>query len=87
MITEITLGGFQAVVKALLFLIPDIPSMPAPIQSSMDFIIGLITDMVGIVAYIYTPTVFVFIFVFLLAILGFDFIYKFVLWILHKVKG
>lgn len=87
MITEFILAGFQTVVQILLFLIPNIPSMPTGIADAMDMVVGMITSTVGVISYIYTPVVFIFIFTAVLAILGFDFIYKFVLWVLHKVKG
>lgn len=87
MITEFILSGFQTIVNILLFLIPNIPAMPAGIESALAYVSTAIQQMVGVIAYIYTPVVFVFIFTVILAILGFDFIYKFVLWVLHKVKG
>lgn len=87
MLVEFILGGFQTVVQILLFLIPNIPAMPTPIEEGLAYVSTVIQQMVGVIAYIYTPLVFVFIFTAILAILGFDFIYKFVLWVLHKVKG
>jgi len=87
MITEFILAGFQTVVQILLFLLPSIPQMPGGIQAAMDMIRGLIADTVGLIAYIYTPPVLVFVFTFIVAILSFDFIYRFVLWVLHKVRG
>lgn len=87
MITEFILAGFQTIVQILLFLIPNIPPMPQGIMDAMNYISTAIQQMVGVVAYIYTPVVFVFVMTAILAILGFDFIYKFVLWVLHKVKG
>lgn len=87
MITEAILNGFQAVVQILLFLLPNLPAMPSGIQSAMQMIVDLIGNTVGVISYIYTPIVLIFIFTFILAILGFDFIYKFVLWVLHKIRG
>lgn len=87
MITEFILRGFQTAVSLVLGILPDIPSMPENISSAMNFVVGLIGDTVGVIAYIYTPPVFVFIFAFFLAILGFDMIYKLALWILHKIRG
>lgn len=87
MITEAILNGFQAVVQVLLFLLPNLPQMPVGIQSAMNMIVDLIGNTVGVISYIYTPVVLIFVFTLLLAILGFDFIYKFVMWVLHKVRG
>lgn len=86
MITEFILAGFQTVVQILLWLIPNVPAMPSGIEAALTYVSTAIQQMVGVIAYIYTPVVFVFIFTAILAILGFDFIYKFVLWVLHKVK-
>jgi len=87
MITEIILNGFQAIVQAALFLLPSIPQMPEGLQSAFDTIENTIGGVVGVIAYIYTPPVLLFLLTFVLAILGFEFIYKFVLWVLHKIRG
>jgi len=87
MITEFILAGFQTIVQVVLFIIPNIPQMPQGITDALLYVSTAIQQMVGVIAYIYTPVIFVFIFTAILAILGFDFIYKFVLWVLHKVKG
>jgi len=87
MIVEFILAGFQTIVNVLLFLVPNLPQMPQGIADALAYVSTAIQQMVGVIAYIYTPVVFVFIFTVILAILGFDFIYKFILWVLHKVKG
>lgn len=87
MITEAILSGFQTVVTIVLSIIPNLPAMPGAIEDSLEYVVSLITDTVGVMAYIYTPVFLLFIFTMFLAIIGFDFVYKFVLWVLHKVRG
>jgi len=87
MIVEAILNGFQTVVSVLLSLLPALPQMSDTIAEGLNYIVDIITSTVGIIAYIYTPAVTIFLFTFLLAILTFDAVYKFVMWVLHKVRG
>lgn len=87
MIVEFILSAFQSVVTILLYLLPNIPSMTQGIQDSLANIVSLINQTVGLIAYIYTPVIFIFVFLAIIAILSFDSIYRFVLWVLHKVRG
>lgn len=87
MITEAIMNGFQASVNIILAMLPPIPAMPSGVQSALDYIVDVIGQVVGVISYLYTPVVFVFVITAILAILSFDFIYKFVLWILHKIRG
>jgi len=87
MITETILAGFQTIVTVVLSIIPSLPAMPTGIEDALNNIVDIINDVVGLIAYIYTPVFLLFIFAMFLAIIGFDFVYKFVLWVLHKVRG
>lgn len=87
MITEAILSGFQAVVTILLGLLPSLPSIPDPVIEALDMFVDLIADVVGVISYLYTPTILVLVFTVLIAIINFEVIYKFVLWIYHKVRG
>ena len=87
MITEAILNAFQSVVTFILTLLPNIPAMPTGISDAANGLINSIAQVIGVISYIYTPVMLVFVFTLLLAVLGFDLIYKFVLWVLHKVRG
>jgi len=87
MITETILGAFQGAVTLLLGLLPDIPDIPSEVEAGISTFIDLIGQTVGVIAYIYTPTILLLVFGILIAIINFDAIYKFVLWVLHKVRG
>lgn len=87
MITEAILKALQSSTYFLLSWIPNVPPMPDNIIDATDNIIDIISDVVGVISYIYTPLVFLFVFGAILAILGFDALYKIGLWIYHKVRG
>jgi hypothetical protein len=87
MITETILNIFQSAVTFLLGLLPNIPQMSDTIKDSTETIIDLIGDVVGVISYLYTPTILVLVFTLLVAVLSFDAIYKFILWVLHKIRG
>ena len=87
MITESILNAFQSIVTFILSLLPNLPQMPSGISDASQGLVDSISQVIGVISYIYTPTMLVFVFTLLLAVLGFDLIYKFVLWVLHKVRG
>lgn len=87
MITEAILNGFYAVVTFVLGLLPSLPAMPETIANGSQAVVNAVSNTVGVISYIYTPTVLIFVFVVLVAILNFDAIYKLSLWIYHKVRG
>ena len=87
MITESILNAFNATVQFILSLLPNIPSFPTAVTDALDTIVQLISDTVGVIAYIYTPLILVFVFTLFVAVIAFDNIYKFVMWVLHKIRG
>lgn len=87
MITQAILDVFKFIVTSALVGLPSLPDLPSGVIDAIDYMIDLISQIVGVISYLYTPTIFILMFTIVLAILSFDFIYKFVLWLLHKVRG
>lgn len=87
MITQAILTAFANVVQFLLAIVPNIPSFPSGLLSSIDYFNGIVVGVIGIIAYLYTPVLSVFVFTAILVLLNFDNVYKLVLWFLHKVRG
>lgn len=87
MITEAIFNAFSIVIQTLLGLLPNIPNMPQPVTDSINTIIDLVGQTIGLISYIYTPIVLVFVFTLFIAVLFFDNIYKLVLWVYHKIRG
>jgi len=87
MITETILQGFYGVVTFILGLLPDLPDVPDPVRDGADYFVDIISDTVGLISYLYTPTILVLIFTILIAVINFEIIYKFALWVYHKIRG
>lgn len=87
MIVESILNGFYSIITFILGLLPNIPDIPSDVQDAVNGFIDLIADTVGLVAFLYTPTILILVFTVLVAIINFDVIYKFALWVYHKVRG
>lgn len=87
MITEAILNGFLSVTQFLLDILPSVPEMPSGILFALDTITSLISETIGLLAYIYTPVLLVFVFTLFVAVLAFDNIYKLVLFVSHKIRG
>jgi len=87
MITQAILNVFQSVVTFFLSALPSIPQMDASISAGLDGFKDVVVNSVGLLAYIYTSPVLVGVFTILWAILLFDPIYKFSLWVYHKIRG
>jgi len=87
MITTAILDALQSIASFLLGLLPNIPQMPDTIKDATNSIIDTIGSVVGVISYIYTPVIFLFVFGAILAILGFDAVYKLALWVYHKFRG
>jgi len=87
MITEAILNGFYSVITFLLGLLPDIPQLSEDITNGLTTIIDIIGETVGAVAYLYTPPVLIAVFTIIIVIINFEIIYKFGLWVYHKLRG
>ena len=87
MIVEFLLGAFTGVVTFILNILPEIPSFPSQVDDSVEWFLDLILQPFGLLTYLYTAPILTFLFVMLLAILFFDNIYSFVLWVYHKIRG
>lgn len=87
MIVEAILNVFKTLLTFVLQPLPSIPSIPQGLLDGISTITDSIAQVVGVFAYIYTPALFIFVFILLVAVLTFDSIYRFVLWVWHKVRG
>jgi len=87
MITQAILQGFYAVVTFILGLLPNIPQVPDNVRDATDSFVDTIGDVVGLISYLYTPTIFILVFTIIIAVINFDVIYKFALWVYHKIRG
>lgn len=87
MITEAILNIFQTVVQALLFLLPNIPQISNDLLNGITAFTDTVVDVIGVISYLYTPAMLVFVITLFIAVLWFDNIYGFVLWLYHKVRG
>lgn len=87
MIVEAIFNVFQSTLEFLLSWLPNIPSISSSIIAGINSFTSVVYEGVGVVAYLYTPAVLTFVFAAILAILYFDNIYGFVLWLYHKIRG
>lgn len=87
MITEFILGAFKGIVKFLFGWLPSIPSIPGTVIDGIDSFLDSVAGVVGVISYLYTPAVFTSIFLVLIAVLLFDPLHKFALWVWHKMRG
>lgn len=87
MIVEFILGAFKGVIEFLFGWLPGLPSMSSEAFTGIDSFLGLIPGVVGVISYLYTPTIFIFIFSIIVALLIFDPAYAFFRWVWHKVRG
>lgn len=86
MIVEFILGALQTVVDFLFGWLPSIPSIPSDIMDGINTFTASVSDVVGLISYLYTPVVFGLVFGLLIAILLFDPILAFIKWVYHYVK-
>lgn len=86
MIIEAILNVFQGALTGLLSLLPNLPDLPDGITDAVDGIVDSIMGVIGVMAYLYTPPLLTIAFVILVAVINFDSIYKFVLWVYHKIR-
>lgn len=87
MITQAILQGFYGLVTFILGLLPNIPNVPEEVQDATDYFVSIISDTVGLVSFLYTPPVLILVFTVFIAIINFEMIYKFALWVYHKIRG
>jgi len=87
MILEFFFSILFGLVKMILSILPDIPNVPENIQDMADYVIELIAETVGVIAYLYTPTLFIFIFTMLIILINFDTLYRLVMWIARKIPS
>jgi len=87
MIIEAFLGFVQGLFGFLFGWLPNIPNFPDGMVDGLSAFLSLLPQAIGLVAYLYTPAMFLFVFTLLIAVLAFDLIYGFAMWIWHKVKG
>lgn len=87
MIIQAILSVFATAVTFLFDLLPSLPPLPGVITDGLASLTGAVTSVIGLVSYLYTPTLTVFVIVAVLALLNFDNVHKLVLWFLHKVRG
>lgn len=87
MIIEAILNVFQGALTALLGLLPNLPDLSSGITSAVTGVVNSITDVIGVMAYLYTPPLLTTAFVILVAVINFDSIYKFILWVYHKIRA
>jgi len=87
MITETILQGFYSVITFILGLLPDLPDIPTEVQDAISGFTDIIGDVVGLISYLYTPTIFILVMTILIAVINFEVIYKLVLWVYHKIRG
>lgn len=87
MITDILLGFLQGAFDLMFGWLPGLPMISPEVMSTIDAILGYIPDIVGALAYLYTPAFFTFLVIVAIALFNFDNIYKIILWIYHKIRG
>lgn len=87
MITEGILNVLSTIIRGLLGLLPDLPSLDSSVIDAANTFVNIVYSVVGFIAYLYTPTIFLLVFGILIAVINFDAIYKLVTWIYHKVRG
>lgn len=87
MITESILSALSAVVTFVLGLLPSLPAFPPEVQSALNQFATVVGDVVGVISYLYTPTILILAFTILIAVINFEAIYKLALWVYHKLRG
>jgi len=87
MIVQAILQGFYSIMTFILSLLPDLPQVSDEIKDGTDYLISLISNTVGLISYLFTPPILILVFTVLIAIINFEMIYKFAMWLIHKIRG
>jgi len=87
MITEFILSVLGAVPLLIFSILPDLPPFPSEITDGINDFVGMIGDVVGVISYLYTPTIFGIVLGLILAILTFEQVYHLALWVYKKIRG
>jgi len=85
MITQFILQIFFSVTTFIFSPVPSIPPMPEEIIAGAEYFQDLITSIVGLISYVYSPLIFLFVFTMLIIVLNFEAIYHFIMWIVRKL--
>jgi hypothetical protein len=85
MIIDTLLNVIQTFVTVVFGILPSLPPMPAGITSVCDYIIGLVQTASYVFSYIYGDVFLAAIVLALIALLSFEQIYHFTMWIIRKL--
>jgi len=87
MIIEALLNSINFTLQFLLGILPNIPGFGDTLLDSLDYFVSLVTGVIGLISYLFSPVLVIFSFTAILILLNFDNVYKAVLWFIHKVRG
>lgn len=85
MITQFLFGTITGMLQLLFGLLPSLPPMPAVITDGVGYVTDAITSVLGLFAWVYTPTLFIFGMTAVLVTLNFKAIYHFVMFVVRKL--
>jgi len=85
MIIEFVLSVVAGFVKAVFGILPNIPPMPAWVDTSLDTVIDVVIGGVGLVSYLYSPQIFIFVLTTSLVVLNFEHVYHAAMWVIRKL--
>jgi len=85
MILTLIIVGLMELVNVILGVMPTLPAIPSTISDGGAWVITAISGVVGILNYIYSPTLLAAVVGVIVLLLSFDTIYHTAMWVIRKI--
>lgn len=85
MITQFIISIFFGIPKLFISPLPALPSLPAGLSTATDTVLDVITSVISVLQFIYTPVLLNGIFAMVVAFMLFEVGYTAIIWVLTKI--